>query len=64
MPTNRFEPSSIKNKVKREEIARKQKREKGQSKLKRRLALAKEESDNPAAKKVRVYIVNNIVSCH
>jgi hypothetical protein len=52
MPTNRFEPSTIKNKVKREEIARKQKREKRQSKLQRRLALAKAESDNPAAKKV------------
>lgn len=53
MPTNRFEPSQIKNKEKREEVARKQKREKRQAKLKRRLALAKAESDNPAAKKRR-----------
>ncbi|GJE91083.1 Brix domain-containing protein [Phanerochaete sordida] len=53
MPSSRFEPSQIKNKEKREEIARKQKREKGQAKLKRRLALAKSESDNPAAKKRR-----------
>ncbi|KIP09980.1 hypothetical protein PHLGIDRAFT_101801 [Phlebiopsis gigantea 11061_1 CR5-6] len=53
MSSSRFEPSSIKNKIKREEVARKQKREKGQSKLQRRLALAKAESDNPAAKKRR-----------
>lgn len=51
MPANRFEPSQIKNKEKREEIARKQKREKRQAKLKRRLALAKVESGDPAAKK-------------
>ncbi|KAI0080147.1 Brix-domain-containing protein [Panus rudis PR-1116 ss-1] len=53
MPTSRFEASSIKNKIKREEIARKQKKEKKQQKLQRRLALAKEEATNPAAKKRR-----------
>ena len=52
MPTSRFEPSTIKNKMKREEIARKLKKQKGQSKLQRRLAQAKAEADNPAAKKV------------
>ncbi|CAL1714845.1 unnamed protein product [Somion occarium] len=53
MGTGRFEPSSIKNKIKREEVARKFKKNKGQSKLQRRLALAKEEATNPAAKKKR-----------
>ena len=52
MPTSRFEPSSIKNKVKREEIARKQKKEKRQGKLQRRLAQAKAEADDPLLKKV------------
>ena len=52
MPTSRFEPSSIKNKIKREEIANKQKREKRQDKLKRRLAQAKAEANDPLAKKV------------
>lgn len=52
MPARRFEPSQIKNKEKREEVARKQKKEKRQSKLKRRLTLAKAETDDPAAKKV------------
>lgn len=51
-PPRRFEPSTIKNKVKREEIARKLKKDKRQDKLKRRLALAKAESEDPAAKKV------------
>ena len=54
MPTNRFEPSSIKNKVKREEIARKQKKAKRQDKLQRRLAQAKVEANDPLAKKVRL----------
>ncbi|KAK7679437.1 hypothetical protein QCA50_017491 [Cerrena zonata] len=53
MPTSRFEPSSIKNKIKREDITRKLRKSKGQSKLQRRLALAKEEATNPAAKKRR-----------
>lgn len=53
MPTSRFEPSLIKNKIKRDEIVRKSKKAKGQSKLQRRLALAKLEANDPAAKKVR-----------
>ena len=52
MPTSRFEPSSIKNKIKREEIARKQKKNKRQDKLQRRLAQAKLEAEDPLAKKV------------
>ena len=52
MPPTRFEPSSIKNKVKREEIANKQKKAKRQEKLKRRLAQAKAEANDPLAKKV------------
>lgn len=52
MSTSRFEPSSIKNKIKREEIARKSKKAKNQLKLQKRLALAKEEANDPAAKKV------------
>jgi ribosome production factor 1 len=51
--TNRFEPSQIKNKIKREEIAQKKKKAKSQEKLKKRLALAKTEANDPAAKKVR-----------
>ncbi|RDX54304.1 Brix-domain-containing protein [Lentinus brumalis] len=54
MPTSRFEPSSIKNKVKREEIARKQKKAKRQDKLQRRLAQAKVETNDPLAKKKRL----------
>ncbi|GBE86418.1 Brix domain-containing protein [Sparassis crispa] len=54
MPTARFEPSSIKNKVKREEIARKQKQKRGKDKLERRLARAKLEANDPAAKKRRL----------
>ncbi|KAI0675483.1 Brix-domain-containing protein [Trametes maxima] len=54
MPTSRFEPSAIKNKVKREEIARKQKKEKRQEKLQRRLAQAKLEANDPLAKKKRL----------
>lgn len=51
----RFEPSSVKNKIKREELAHKNKKAKGQAKLQRRLALAKEEAKDPSAKKVRPY---------
>ncbi|RPD64360.1 Brix-domain-containing protein [Lentinus tigrinus ALCF2SS1-6] len=54
MPPSRFEPSSIKNKVKREEIARKQKKAKRQDKLQRRLAQAKVEANDPLAKKKRL----------
>ncbi|CDO77671.1 hypothetical protein BN946_scf184969.g22 [Trametes cinnabarina] len=54
MPTTRFEPSTIKNKVKREEVARKQKKAKRQEKLQRRLAQAKAEANDPLAKKKRL----------
>ncbi|KAI0629238.1 Brix-domain-containing protein [Trametes polyzona] len=54
MPTARFEPSTIKNKVKREEVARKQKKAKRQEKLQRRLAQAKAEADDPLLKKKRL----------
>ncbi|KAF7290884.1 Brix domain-containing protein [Mycena chlorophos] len=53
MPT-RFEPSTIKNKIKREEIAKKAKKAKSQDKLQKRLARAKVEADDPAAKKKRL----------
>lgn len=53
MTTHRLEPSQIKNKIKREEITQKKKKAKSQEKLKRRLALAKAEAKDPAAKKVR-----------
>jgi len=53
MPSTRFEASSIKNKAKRQEITRKLKREKGKRKLQSRLAIAKAEIADPAAKKVR-----------
>ena len=52
MPTSRFEPSTIKNKIKREEVANKQKKAKNQQKLQKRLAQAKQEANDPAAKKV------------
>ncbi|KAF8159567.1 anticodon-binding protein [Crassisporium funariophilum] len=54
MPTSRFEPSTIKNKIKRDEIVRKSKKAKSQDKLQRRLALAKLEAKDPAAKKKRL----------
>lgn len=54
MTTNRFEPSSIKNKIKREEVVRKSKKAKTQAKLQKRLAQAKLEANDPAAKKVRM----------
>ncbi|KAF7355661.1 Brix domain-containing protein [Mycena sanguinolenta] len=53
-PATRFEPSSIKNKIKREEISRKSKKAKGQQKLQKRLAQAKVEANDPAAKKKRL----------
>ncbi|RDB23659.1 Ribosome production factor 1 [Hypsizygus marmoreus] len=52
--TSRFEPSSIKNKIKREEISRKTKKAKSQQKLQRRLAQAKLEANDPTAKKKRL----------
>ncbi|GLB41858.1 putative brix [Lyophyllum shimeji] len=54
MPATRLQPSAIKNKIKREEIARKNKKAKSQEKLKRRLAQAKLEANDPAAKKKRL----------
>ncbi|KAF9786471.1 Brix-domain-containing protein [Thelephora terrestris] len=54
MPSARFEPSSIKNKVKRQETVRKLKREKGQKKLQSRLAIAKAEVADPGAKRKRL----------
>ena len=47
----------IKNKIKRDEVVRKSKKAKGQLKLQRRLALAKLEANDPAAKKVRYNIL-------
>ncbi|KAJ7498542.1 anticodon-binding protein [Mycena latifolia] len=54
MSAKRFEPSTIKNKIKREEISRKTKKAKGQQKLQKRLAQAKAEANDPAAKKKRL----------
>jgi hypothetical protein len=56
--TRKFQPSSIKNKIKREDEARKLKRSKRQDKLQRRLALAKAEANDPAAKKVSTLTVS------
>ncbi|KAG9312981.1 Brix-domain-containing protein [Chiua virens] len=50
----RIQPSIIKNKVKRQEVAAKQKKAKNQHKLQKRLAQAKEEASDPAAKKKRI----------
>ena len=55
-PSQRFEPSIIKNKIKREEVSRKLKKDKRQDKLKRRLAQAKAEKTDPASKKVGLII--------
>ena len=49
---SRFEPSTIKNKIKREFIANKNKKVKNQQKLQKRLAQAKLEATDPLAKKV------------
>ncbi|KAJ4000830.1 anticodon-binding protein [Lentinula boryana] len=54
MSSSRFEPSTIKNKIKREEIANKNRKTKSQNKLQRRLARAKLEANDPAAKKKRL----------
>ncbi|KAJ7273427.1 anticodon-binding protein [Mycena rebaudengoi] len=51
MSSSRFEPSSIKNKLKREEVSRKTKKAKGQLKLQKRLAQAKAEANDPSRKK-------------
>jgi len=57
MPPSRFEPSSIKNKIKREEVARKSKKTRSQQKLQKRLVQAKLESKDPALKKVKSVLV-------
>ncbi|KAF5383779.1 hypothetical protein D9615_003566 [Tricholomella constricta] len=54
MSSSRFEPSIIKNKQKREEIARKNRKAKSQQKLQKRLAQAKLEANDPAVKKKRL----------
>ncbi|KAH9852123.1 Brix-domain-containing protein [Lenzites betulinus] len=54
MPPSRFEPSTIKNKIKREEIAGKQKKAKRQEKLQKRLVQAKAEANDPLLKKKRL----------
>lgn len=57
MPTSRFEPSSIKNKMKRGEVSQKAKKAKNQQKLQKRLAQAKVEANDPSAKKVKYFLV-------
>lgn len=65
MPTSRFEPSSIKNKHKREEIAKKNKKAKNQFKLQKRLAQAKLEANDPALKKVcSFYSIQKVLYTH
>ncbi|KAL5531320.1 hypothetical protein ACEPAG_4197 [Sanghuangporus baumii] len=54
MATNRFQSSLIKNKIKREEVSRRSKKSKRQEKLRKRLARAKEEANDPLAKKKRL----------
>jgi len=56
----RVVPSQIRNKIKREDVHRKQKREKKQGKLKRRLAQAESEQHDPAAKKVWAKLMYSI----
>jgi ribosome production factor 1 len=59
MSLSRFEASSIRNKLKREEVSRKSKKAKGQQKLQKRLAQAKLEANDPAAKKVHDEMESN-----
>lgn len=61
MPMSRFEPSSIKNKIKREEVAQKSKKAKNQLKLQKRLARAKVEANDPTAKRVRLFSICEIL---
>lgn len=49
-----IQPSLIKNKVKRQEVAKRQKKARSQQKLQKRLARAKLEAGDPAAKKKRI----------
>ena len=58
---SRFEPSSIKNKIKREEVAQKSKKAKNQLKLQKRLARAKVEANDPTAKRVRLFSICEIL---
>ncbi|KAF9221323.1 Brix-domain-containing protein [Gyrodon lividus] len=50
----RIQSSLIKNKIKRQEVANKQKKARNQYKLQKRLARAKDEASDPAAKKKRL----------
>ena len=54
----RIQPSLIKNKIKRQGVAAKQKKAKSQQRLQKRLARAKEEASDPAAKKVGTTMPN------
>ncbi|KAL0953385.1 hypothetical protein HGRIS_004624 [Hohenbuehelia grisea] len=54
MPPTRFLPSQVKNKIKREELTHKSRKAKGQAKLQKRLARAKAEANDPAAKEKRL----------
>ncbi|TFK74973.1 Brix-domain-containing protein [Pluteus cervinus] len=54
MSSTRLAAASIKNKIKREEVSRKQKKEKRQQKLQKRLAQAKLEANDPLVKKKRL----------
>ncbi|KAH7890761.1 anticodon-binding protein [Phlebopus sp. FC_14] len=49
-----IQPSLVKNKIKRQEVANKQKKAKNQQKLQKRLKQAKQEASDPAAKKKRL----------
>lgn len=52
MPPTRFQPSSIKNRIKREDVHRSAKKNKSQEKLKKRQALAAAERKDPSLKEV------------
>lgn len=54
MTGTRLQPSTIKNKVKREELAGKARKESRRVKLQKRLARAKDEAKDPLAKKASV----------
>jgi ribosome production factor 1 len=54
----RIQPSLIKNKVKRQEVSAKRKKAINQQKLKKRLARAKEEANDPTAKKVGTIVLD------
>ena len=60
--SSKFEPSQIKNKMKREDEARKKKRAKSKQKLEKRLEQAKTESKDPLAKKVRQQYAYSILN--